>query len=144
MIDDATAVERLLRLERMMTTAYDSALGKVNDARLVETLGVLRAHHQDCSRTLQQAVQRAEGGAPQLDGQFMRYVEEVLDTIDDAVRRDEAIGELRVAEAALEMTYGHAVEEVQSPEISSVVKQCLASEKEHLGVLAMAHQSVQT
>jgi hypothetical protein len=138
----AREIQRLLRLEKMMTEAYDIAMNKMNDQKLIEVLAPFRAHHQESAHALQQVSQG--GGEPQLEDGFRRYLEEVLGTIDDAVRRDEALGELRLAEATLNMAYSQALEVKGDGETTAVLKQCMRNEAEHLGVLAMAHDTSKT
>lgn len=137
-------MERLLRLERMMTEAYDIALNKMNERELIETLGHFRADHARSAEVLGELVQREEPGAVELDEPFKRYVEEVLDTIDDAVRRDEALGELRIAEAALNMNYAQAIDYAPDDSYRRALKGCMQSEAEHISVLSMARDTHRT
>lgn len=137
-------VQRLLRLERMMTDAYDIALRKMNDPRLVEVLAPFRKHHDQNSRSLDQLLQGTHMQAERLDSAFKRYVEEVLDALGEAVRRDEALGELRIAEAALNMEYAHAIEMEPEGEYANTLKECMRSEPEHIGVLSMAAETRRT
>lgn len=137
-------MERLLRLERMMTEAYDIALSKMNERELIETLARFRADHARNAEVIAGLVQRREGTSPELDEPFRRYVEEVLDTIDEAVRRDEALGELRIAEAALNMNYGQAMDYAPDDHSRRTLKECMQAEAEHLSVLSMASATHKT
>lgn len=139
----AQELERVVRLERMMTRAYDIAMGKIQDEDLVEVLAPFREHHERNAQALQEQVERAQGGATQLEPTFSQYLEEVLETIEDAVRRDEALGELRIAEAALMAAYGQAVEFAED-EVAGVLKECMSAEREHVHVLQLAHDTSKT
>lgn len=144
MSDDAArnlaGPERLLRLERMMTDAYDTALGTVRDDAVAETLAAFREHHRRNAEVLQGLARREGVSPPRLDAQFKRYLVEVLDTIEEAVRREESIGELRIAEAALGMVYGQVLSQTTDEQAAHTIERCLKGEAEHLGVLAMAHE----
>jgi hypothetical protein len=64
--------------------------------------------------------------------------------IQDSVRRDEALGELRIAEAALNMVYGQVLEEEADEETARTIRECMKSEAEHLSTLSMAHEVART
>ena len=68
----------------------------------------------------------------------------MLETIQDSVRRDEALGELRIAEASLNMVSGQVLSEVSDEKVAHTIKECMRSEAEHLGALAMAHEVSKT
>ncbi|MHB8762243.1 MAG: ferritin family protein [Coriobacteriia bacterium] len=138
---DTAGPERLLRLERMMTDAYDAALGKVNDQQLVETLAAFRQHHQMNADALHELARQEGAAPPRLDAQFRRYLAEVLETIEESVRRDESIGELRIAQAALGMVYGQVLSQTTDEQAARTIERCLKQESEHLGVLAMVHET---
>lgn len=135
----AQELERLAGLERALADAYDIAMNKVNDVQLIETLTPFRRRHSENAQVLEQLIQ-SQQQTLQLDESFQTYLEEVLDTIGDAVRRDEALGELRLAEAGLQMTYGQALQ-VASDAPANVLEHLMQEEAEHVRVLDMAHQT---
>lgn len=142
--DVQAGAERLLRLERMMTDAYDAALGKMQERRLIETLGPFREHHQRNAQTLQDLASRSEAQAVQMEPEFKRYVQEVLETIHESVRRDQAVAELRIAEAALNMVYAQVLSQTRDEQAAHTIKECMKGEAEHLGALAMAQELSKT
>lgn len=138
----AREIERVVRLERMMTRAYDIAMSKIQEPDLVEILAPFRERHRKSARAIEQIARRPEADALELDQQFRDYLEEVLGTIQDSVRRDEALGELRVAEAGLKAAYGQALDAVSNDRQKVLIlKERLSDESEHVRVLAMAHET---
>jgi|GEM_PF-3040816 len=139
--DGRARVARLSKLEKMMTEAYDVTLGKESNPDLAEILRAFRAHHQRNASRLMKAADEAGGEAPEYDHSFLRYVDEVMRAINSAVARDEALGELRIAEAALEMTYGISLAEETDERLVRAFKECMRNEAEHVPALAMAHEA---
>jgi hypothetical protein len=88
-------------------------------------------------------VTQADGGpAGDVDGSFRRYIDNVLDTLSATTRQDALLGELRIAEAALGMVYGEAIELEEDSETAGTLKACARDEAEHVGVLALATSRV--
>jgi hypothetical protein len=130
--------ERLLRLELMMTDAYDITLGKLHESGLGQTLVAFRRHHKLNADALRDISEADRGAAGQVDGAFTSYLDSVLETLSETTRQDALLGELRIAEAALGMVYGEAIQMEEDADTLGTLKECARNEVEHVGVLAMA------
>lgn len=138
-------IQAIAQIEHMMVDAYDATLGKIHDRALVDALAGFRQRHQEHEGVLRDMAQGAQTQGQFADGGALnRFNLEVLDTIGRSSRQDSAVGELRIAEAALNLMYGQAVASHPQSEEAHTLRECMSEEQQAVSVLSLAFEQART